>query len=68
MMQREGKTGRLIRWPLLYVVMGLAAVILVASTVLWTRSTQHASEQTVNALVEFYLEEIAERNAESITT
>ena len=29
MMQREGKTGRLIRWPLLYVVMGLAAVILV---------------------------------------
>ena len=57
------KPGRLIRWPFLYVAMGLAAVILVASTVLWTRSTQHASEQTVNDLVEFYLEEIAERNA-----
>ena len=55
MTRRAEKPGRLIRWPFLYVAMGLAAVILVASTVLWTRSTQYASEQTVNDLVEFYL-------------
>ena len=66
--RRGGQTGGPIRWPLLYVGMGLAAIILVVSTVLWTGSTQHASEQTVNDLVKFYLEEIAERNAGNITT
>ena len=66
--RRGGQTGGPIRWPLLYVGMGLEAIILVVSTVLWTGSTQHASEQTVNDLVKFYLEEIAERNAGNITT
>lgn len=66
--RRGGQTGGPIRWPLLYVGIGLSAIILVVSTVLWTGSTQHASEQTVNDLVKFYLEEIAERNAGNITT
>ena len=66
--RRDGQTGGPIRWPLLYLGMGLTAIILVVSTVLWTGSTQHASEQTVNDLVKFYLEEIAERNAGNITT
>ena len=61
------KPGRGLRWPLLLTVLGLAAVILVVSTALWMRSSAFSSEETVNDLVQFYLEEIAERNARSIS-
>ena len=52
---------------LFYAALVLAAAVLVVSTLLWARSSQRASEDTVNDLVKFYLEEIAERNAGSIT-
>ena len=66
-MVAETSENSIVRWPSFYVALALAAVILIASTALWARSTQTASEETVNDLVEFYLEEIAERNANSIT-
>ena len=67
-MVAETSENSIVRWPSFYVALALAAVILIASTALWARSTQTASEETVNDLVEFYLEEIAERNAGSITS
>ena len=57
-----------VRWPSLYVALALFTAILIASTVLWANSTQSASDRTVNDLVEFYLEEIAERNAGNIAS
>ncbi|MGN0997735.1 MAG: response regulator [Candidatus Ventricola sp.] len=53
-------------WPTLYVALVVAALIL--STALWVKDNQSASEDTVNDLVRFYLEEIAERNARTIVT
>ncbi|MGN1249275.1 MAG: response regulator [Candidatus Spyradocola sp.] len=61
------KPRRGVRWPLLLAVLGLAAVILVVSTALWMRRSAFSSEETVNDLVRFYLEEIAERNARGIS-
>ena len=55
------KPGRGLCWPLLLTVLGLAAVILVVSTALWMRSSAFSSEETVNDLVQFYLEEIADQ-------
>ena len=51
-----------------YAVLFLATVILVMSTVFWMKNTQTASEQTINDLGEFYLEEITERNTGTITS
>ena len=58
----------LIRWPIFYAALILAAVILIAATFVWLSSTQTASTGTVNSLVKFYLGEIAERNAGNITS
>ena len=58
----------LVRWPIFYAALILAAIILVAATFGWLSSTQTASTGTVNSLVEFYLGEIAERNAGNITS
>ena len=58
----------LIRWPIFYAALILAAVILIVATFGWLSSTQTASTGTVNSLVEFYLGEIAERNAGNITS
>ena len=46
----------------------LTVVILICATTVWLRSTLLSSEKTVNDLVEFYLEEIAERNSGAITS
>ena len=54
------------RWLYAYAAVLLAAVILIGSTAAWLYSTRAFSEKTVNDLVEFYLEEIAERNAGTI--
>ena len=45
-----------------------AAIVLVISTLLWVRSVQANSDESVNGLCRFYLEEITERNAGSITS
>ena len=57
-----------VRWTFFYIALTLMVGILIASAALWTRNTQTTSEETVNDLVEFYLEEIAERNAGNITS
>ena len=46
----------------------MTVVILICATAVWLRSTLLSSEKTVNDLVEFYLEEIAERNSGAITS
>ena len=56
----ENKT---IRWPYLYLPLCFAILVLIMSTVWWANNMKTASEQMVNALGEFYLEEITERNA-----
>ena len=60
--------NRTVRWPSFYIVLFLVAVILIGSTVMWTKSRQISSEETINSLGEFYLEEITERNASGITS
>lgn len=70
-MRQEGTDTRadtIIRWPFFYLSLFLVTVILIVATALWTKSTQKVSEQTTNSVGEFYLGEIAERNAGSITT
>ena len=57
-----------VRWLLFYGVLVAILLLLAVSTVLWVENSRAASEETVNNLVEFYLEEIAERNAGSITS
>ena len=54
-------------WPSLYIVLCFVTVILVVSTFFWIKSTENASEETVNNLGEFYLQEITERNAGYLT-
>ena len=44
----------------------LAVVLLIAATAGWVRTNLGASDETINDLVRFYLEEIAERNAGAI--
>ena len=65
-MVAESNKNRIIRWPAFYMIILLVTVTLVVSTVVWMKSTQTSSEQTVNKLGEFYLEEITERNAGNI--
>ena len=60
-------TYSIVRWPAFCVVLAVVVVILITATLHWATGTRKASDQTVNDLVEFYLEEIAERNANSIT-
>ncbi|MDD5863787.1 MAG: response regulator [Firmicutes bacterium] len=55
-------------WPSFYIALILATVVLIVSTAFWVRRTQTASENTINDLCEFYLEEITERNTGSITS
>ena len=57
-----------VRWPSFYAVLFLSMIFLIVSTVLWINRTQTFSEETINALGEFYLEEITERNAGNITS
>ena len=54
-------------WPSLYIVLCFVTVILVVSTFFWVKSTENASEETVNNLGEFYLQEITERNVGYLT-
>ena len=70
-MTKDGTQSRSIgkkRWPHVYVAVFLAAVVLVGATISWLYRARISSEKTVNDLVEFYLEEIAERNSGSIAS
>lgn len=60
--------NRIIRWPIFYSVLSIVILVLIVFTALWVERTQIASEETINCLGEFYLEEITERNAGSITS
>ncbi len=62
----ESDKNKMIQWPAFFMLIFLAAALLIVSTFFWLRNSHGASERTVNDLVEFYLEEIAERNARSI--
>ena len=64
----ESHSSKIIRWPPFYAALFLVIVLLIAATALWTKSAQISSEKTINSLGEFYLEEITERNAGSITS
>ena len=61
----QNRTGR---WTPFYTVLVLALAVLIASTAFWMKSTSAASEETINDLGEFYLEEITERNTGNITS
>ena len=56
------------RWLHIYTAVLLAAVALACATTAWLHNARVSSEETVNDLVKFYLEEIAERNAGTITS
>ncbi len=51
-----------------YATLFLAGIILLVSTVWWVRNAQSNSQESINDLCRFYLEEIAERNTGSIAT
>ncbi|MGN0715257.1 MAG: hypothetical protein ACI4LN_05495, partial [Anaerovoracaceae bacterium] len=59
------KTGRPPRYVVLFLIIALMIII---STAYWVSYSQDASENTVNELGEFYLEEITERNTATITS
>ncbi|MGN0741606.1 MAG: response regulator [Candidatus Fimadaptatus sp.] len=70
MRPQDGESGRsrAMRWPPFYVGLVLVIALLIAATALWVNQTRTASDETVNDLVRFYLEEITERNTGSITS
>lgn len=53
---------------LIVFAVALTAIILIVSTVILNRNTQTASEESINSLGEFYLQEMAERNVNEIST
>ena len=67
MKPQNARKKSLIRWPAFYAALLAAAVILVGSTALWMRSARSSSDEMNSDLVRFYLEEITERSAGSIT-
>ena len=64
--ERKKKT-KVIGVPL-YIAVLLFSVILFGCTVLWVKDSEKASEQMINLLGEFYLEEITESNANTIVS
>ena len=70
MRQKAAEPGRnrIAQWPSFYIMLFLTLVLLIISTVLWMKSARTASEETINDLGEFYLEEITERNTGNITS
>ncbi|MGN0072561.1 MAG: ATP-binding protein, partial [Coriobacteriales bacterium] len=56
------------RWALFYGGLAAAVAVLVVSALLWAGTLQNISQNTVNELGEFYLEEIAARNTHSISS
>ena len=54
--------------PVLYPALILIAAILFVCTIFWFRDAGKASEQMINSLSKFYLEEIAERNVRTIAS
>ncbi|MGN0650980.1 MAG: hybrid sensor histidine kinase/response regulator [Oscillospiraceae bacterium] len=53
--------------PSFFIAVLLFSLLLFVCTVLWVRSSGNASEQMINLLGEFYLQEIADRNANTIS-
>ncbi|MGN1338998.1 MAG: response regulator [Oscillospiraceae bacterium] len=51
-----------------YIAVLLISAILISCTALWIINANKTSEQTINLLGEFYLEEITERNVDSIVS
>ena len=47
------------RWSPLYVALLVCAAAMLLATVMWVSGTQRASDDTINDLGKFYLEEIA---------
>ena len=70
MKRKEAQAGenRSKKWSPLYVALLVCAAALLLATVMWVSDTQRASDDTINDLGKFYLEEIAERNSSSIAT
>ncbi len=54
--------------PVLYPALIFIAAILFVCTIFWFRDAGKASEQMINSLSKFYLEEIAERNVRTIAS
>ena len=69
MKRQDDDSGRSqsLRWSSVIGGLALVIAVLLVATALWVSHTQTASEETVNDLVRFYLEEITERNTGSIT-
>lgn len=51
-----------------YIAVILVSVALIACAVFWINNTLKASEQTINSLGKFYLQEITERNVNNIAS
>ena len=69
MKRQDDDSGRSqsLRWSSVIGGLALVIAVLLVATALWVSHTQTASEETINDLVRFYLEEITERNTGSIT-
>ena len=58
---------KIVLGSLFYGLLFFVIFTLIGSTILWMKNTQLDSEETINALGEFYLKEITERNVSNIT-
>lgn len=56
----ELNKSRMVQRPSFYAVLFLAVAVFIIFTVLWMKSTRIASDNTINDLVKFYLEETAD--------
>ena len=56
-----------VEWFAFYHIILFTALLLLVATFIWTRDARRASDQTVNDLGRFYLEEITDRNVGNIT-
>lgn len=62
----KSKQEKVFRVPLIFGVL-LVAVVLVCSSIVLNRFSQHQTDEAVYSLTEFYLEELAERRTDVIT-
>ena len=65
---RNGRKGNVATTLGMLGVVALAALVIIASTLIFSYNARRAADETTTALGRFYLEEIADRNVYEITS